>query len=664
MKILCLLLSSALFAGAAAAASPPQGFADDAAAFGALETVYSAALSADGKKIVYVGPGTGASTIAVVIHLDTGAIAQVARGDGKPINIRNCEWTATDRIVCSLWGLQRYQGVLVPLRRTLSMDADGKNQVFLGQKDTLEQVGKRFGDGRVVDWLSGTDGLVLMARSYVPESTTGRLVGRTLEGLGVDRVDTRTGKATMVERPGDDVTNYISDGMGNIRIMTTVKVSESGLLKGVKVYSYRTTDDRAWRQLGTFVQDREHGGPGTGMLPLAVDPTLNAAYVLENLEGRMALYRVTLDAALERELVLANPSVDVDGVVTIGRGGRVIGATYATERRYVEYFDPEYKKLHDMLERALPKSPLISFESSSADENFLIVRASSDLDPGKWYLYDKARKTLGVITPARPPLEGRTLSAVKPIAYAAADGTQVPGYLTLPPGVTDPKNLPAIVLPHGGPGARDEWGFDWLPQFFAQRGYVVLQPNFRGSTGFGDAWYANNGIRGWKTSVGDVCDAGRWLVSQGIADPRKLAIVGWSYGGYAALQANVLDPDLFKAVVAIAPVTDFALLKSKEMQYIDAFLTADFIGSGPHIKEGSPAQNAQVFKAPVIMFQGDNDLNVDIGQSRLMDRELHRAGKSSELTVYPDLDHSLSDGTVRADMLRKSDAFLRAQLKL
>jgi len=192
----------------------------------------------------------------------------------------------------------------------------------------------------------------------------------------------------------------------------------------------------------------------------------------------------------------------------------------------------------------------------------------------------------------------------------------------------------------------------------------VLQPNFRGSEGYGTAWYGTNGVRGWKTSVGDVTDAGRWLVKQGMADPAKLAIVGWSYGGYAALQSNVLDPDLFKAVVAIAPVTDWELMKAKAGQYTDVFLTADYIGSGPHVKEGSPAQNVQVFKAPVLMFQGDNDLNVDVGQSKFMDKELKKAGKSSELIIYKDLTHSLSDGGVRADMLRKSDAFLRKQLKM
>src|SRR5262245_58414673 len=160
-------------------------------------------------------------------------------------------------------------------------------------------------------------------------------------------------------------------------------------------------------------------------------------------------------------------------------------------------------------------------------------------------------------------------------------------------------------MPHGGPGARDSWGFDWLAQYFAQRGYVVLQPNFRGSGGYGDAWFANNGFRGWKTSVGDVVDAGRWLVSQGLADASKLAVIGWSYGGYAALQTQVLAPDFFKAVVAVAPVTDLELLKSKSaLNYRNAFVEADFIGSGPHVKLGSPAQNAADFKVPVLMFHG------------------------------------------------------------
>jgi dipeptidyl aminopeptidase/acylaminoacyl peptidase len=357
--------------------------------------------------------------------------------------------------------------------------------------------------------------------------------------------------------------------------------------------------------------------------------------------------------------------VDFDDVVTIGRSGRVIGVTYITDRARVHYFDPDYKKIHEMLSRALPKLPLIDFVSTSADEQLLVVHASGDTEPGNWYLYDRTKKSLGMISPARPALKGKTLSQVKPISYPAADGTKIPAYLTLPPGVTDAKNLPAIVMPHGGPGARDSWGFDWLSQFFAQRGYVVLQPNFRGSSGYGEDWFASNGFRDWKTSIGDVCDAGRWLVSQGMADVSKLGIVGWSYGGYAALQSNVLDPDLFKAVVAIAPVTDLELLKTQNiLESGNAFVVADWVGSGPHVKEGSPAQNVTVFKAPVLMFQGDLDINVDIAQPRFMDKELRRAGKSSELIVYKGLEHSLRDSNVRSEVLRKSDEFLRKNLKL
>jgi dipeptidyl aminopeptidase/acylaminoacyl peptidase len=284
--------------------------------------------------------------------------------------------------------------------------------------------------------------------------------------------------------------------------------------------------------------------------------------------------------------------------------------------------------------------------------------------PGNWYIYDRASKQLGLVTAERPELVGKALSPVKVITYPAADGTQIPAYLTLPPGVEDPKGLPAIVMPHGGPDHRDKWGFEWQAQYFAHRGFLVLQPNFRGSAGYGEDWFARNGFRSWQVSVGDVCDGARWLLAQGMTDASKLAIFGWSYGGYAALQANVMDPDLFKASVAVAPISDLATLKNQGRAYSSSNVQADYIGSGPHIKEGSPAQNPKMFKAPVLIFHGEADMNVEVGQSRRMDRELSAAGKSSELVVYPGLAHDLYDGTARADLLRRSEDFLRASLKL
>jgi dipeptidyl aminopeptidase/acylaminoacyl peptidase len=198
-----------------------------------------------------------------------------------------------------------------------------------------------------------------------------------------------------------------------------------------------------------------------------------------------------------------------------------------------------------------------------------------------------------------------------------------------------------------------------LAQFYAARGYAVLQPNFRGATGYGDAWYLQNSFRSWPTAIGDVLDAGRWLVAQGIADPAKLGIVGWSYGGYAALQGAVTDAAVFKAVVAIAPVTDLNELRNAEGDWSDYDVVSQFIGQGPLVRAGSPAQNAGKIKVPVLLFHGALDRAVPIAQSEHMIRSLERAGIPHELVTWDSLDHSLDDSGARTEMLRKSDEFLR-----
>ena len=257
----------------------------------------------------------------------------------------------------------------------------------------------------------------------------------------------------------------------------------------------------------------------------------------------------------------------------------------------------------------------------------------------------------------RPELEGHALAEMRPVIVIARDGAQIPAYLTLPPG-KDPHNLPAIVMPHGGPSSRDYWDFDWLSQFFAARGYAVIQPEYRGSEGYGDKWLNVNGFRNWATSMADIADTAKWLGAQGFANPDRIAVVGWSYGGYAALQSGATYPTLYKGIVAIAPVTDLATLKTDQSWEFTNRYIENFVGSGPYITQGSPYHNANSIKVPVLLVQGTLDTNVKFHQSQMMYDKLKSRGADVQFLVYPGLDHQLRDATVRAQFLAKAAELL------
>ncbi len=632
-----------------------------AARFGALEAVQQISLSPDGTKVAYVTPHPTAGTVVYVADLTGTAPPKLAiASHGKDEQIYWCGWSNAARLVCKVHVVYNNAGQLLGFTRAYALDADGGNAVMLSP-NTSRAIGIVQNGGAVIDWdVAGKPGSVLMTRAFVDEDGRDSNVSTAKSGLGVEEVDSLTAKRRTVERPRPDAAEYISDGHGTVRIMGTTSADPDGLLRDKVKYFFRRPASREWEALSSL--DVKSTGVG-GFNPYAVDAARNVVYGFDDQDGRSALFSVALDGTGTRKLELGRGDVDVDGLVRIGRQGRVVGASYATERRTVEYFDPDLKKLAAGLGRALPGKPLISFVDATAEEGKLLLLATSDTDAGKFYLFDKATRQLGEVLPVRPELTGQAMAPMQAITFPAADGTQIPAYLTLPVGSSG-KNIPAVVMPHGGPGARDEWGFDWLVQFFAARGFAVLQPNFRGSTGYGASWYQQNGFKSWKIAIGDVVDAGRWLKSQGIAAPDKLGIVGWSYGGYAALQSSVLDPDLFKGIVAIAPVTDLEQLRSEARDFVNFPLVDAYIGQGPHVKEGSPAQNVARIKAPVLMFHGDRDQNVKITESRLMLGKLQGAGKQVQLVEFPGLKHNLADSAARTRMLLESDQFLRKAMGL
>lgn len=645
-----------LLAGAARAETPMP--LDKAArVFGALPSVEHISLSPDGTRVAIVAPSKGAGTVIQIAPMG-GTARTVMTSEGSVARIGACGWSASDRLVCGQYGNLDYEGQLIGFTRMFAMDADGANAKDMTRRSVArDQTRVSQFSGGVLDWMGGQDGTVLMIRDFVPESTTGTRLASTDDGFGVERVDTRTLKATPVEKANPNARGYISDGRGNVRVMRVAEIRNE-LYTGKTVYFYRNVDHSGtWRKLAEADNDSD-----ASVYPIAVDPELNAAYALKRLDRRMALYRIGLDDEHKTDLVGASPEVDIEDVIQIGRSGRVIGMAYTTDRRQMVMFDPAYKSLIGSLGKAIPGLPLVQFIGASADEKILLLRASSDVDPGRYYALDRTTHRLNELLLERPELENEHLAPVRSITYRTPDGAAVPAYLTLPLG--GGKKLPGIVLPHGGPAARDEWGFDWLAQFYAARGYAVIQPNFRGSTGYGDAWFVDNGFKSWKTAVGDIAAAGRWMVSEGIVDPAHLAAVGWSYGGYAALQSSVTAQGLFKAVVAIAPVTDLDMLKNEAVGFRNSRLVSAYIGDGDHIRAGSPLQHASEFKVPVLMFHGDRDINVKIGESRALDLAIRKAGGQSELVVFKGLDHQLLDGQMRADMLMRSDKFLRSAMGL
>ena len=647
-------------------AAPVEGAAL-AQAFGARVAVSDMSMSPDGTHVAFIVPDGAGQQVMVADLVAGGTPRSVLASPRAGEKLFGCSWPTDKRLFCRIRIYEANVGTPISYARMVAIDSDGGHLTVVSQRQTDRALGFDYHGDAVIDWTGDKPGQVLMTHSFVPEMSTGTHLAQTQEGLGVVSVNVTNLQRRTVQMGRVDAAGYLTDGIGHVRIIAREVQNSTGYETGKLNWYYRKAGTGDWNLLGHT--DDSNGSSVKGFVPLAVDPTLDVAYGFgTGEEGRTALYRIKLDGSLTRERVLGRSDVDVDDLVTIGRNRRVVGVSYATDKRVVEFFDPELAKLAAALHKALPGQPQISFVDASADESRLLLLASGDTDPGMYYVFDKKTRKLEQVLGLRPELEGVKLAPMQAISYRAADGTMIPAYLTLPPGHnpgdSSGKGLPAIVMPHGGPSARDEWGFDWMVQFYALRGYAVLQPNYRGSSGYGVDWQNGNAFHSWARAIADIDDAGRWLLAQGIAAPGKLGIVGWSYGGYAALQSGVVDPGLFKAIVAVAPVTDLPRLRDDQMAYTNGVIVGRQIGEGDSLKGASPALNAGAFTVPVLLFHGDQDLNVPVAQSREMADRLRPTGHLAAYVEFKGLDHQLESAQARTQILDDSDALLRKAMGL
>ena len=251
-------------------------------------------------------------------------------------------------------------------------------------------------------------------------------------------------------------------------------------------------------------------------MPIAFDAATNQVYLLSKKNGLQALYRQQLEPTAQPVEVASNPHYDIDGVVRLRRDGPVVGYTYTDDRPEVAFFDPTFSKIVTDLGKVLTDDPLVDLSGISRDGNKILIHAAADRDPGAYYVFDRQTRTLDFALEDRDSLAKVPLAPMRRVDVPTADGHSIPAYLTVPQGHA--ANGPAVVLPHGGPSARDAYGFDWLAQFLAARGYAVIQPNYRGSAGYGDQFLGENAFKDWHTAINDIGASADYLVKQGIAD--------------------------------------------------------------------------------------------------------------------------------------------------
>jgi dipeptidyl aminopeptidase/acylaminoacyl peptidase len=467
-------------------------------------------------------------------------------------------------------------------------------------------------------------------------------------------IDVNTGKGKLFAAGERDTGGWIMDGAGHV--VARLDQTRQSRVQKLMV----PAGDREWREVAAVPATADSG---LNVLGLSEDG--KAVIRLAESGGRDVLARVDLSTGQETVL-LSGSNNDIDDVYRDRWTGRIVGATVDGEGAF---FDSERLAVHRGLRKAFP-GLAVREESSDVSHRKLVAGVSGPRNPAVYYYLDRDTKVVDEIMSSYPGLQSPDLGEMKAYDYKARDGLTIPAFITLPPG-REPRNLPAIVMPHGGPDARDSLGFDWWAQFLANRGYAVLQPNYRGSTGYGAAFnQAGHGQWGLKMQD-DISDGVRKMIADGIADPNRVCIVGASYGGYAALAGATLTPDLYACAVSVAGVSDLPKMISHERSTYGkksgaVLFWISRIGSpdddSERLRATSPARQAAQVRAPIMLMHGELDTTVPIEQSEIMAEALARAGKPVTFVKLQGDDHYLHLASTRLQMLTEIEKFLNANI--
>ncbi|NDV26479.1 S9 family peptidase [Desulfovibrio sp. JC010] len=469
----------------------------------------------------------------------------------------------------------------------------------------------------------------------------------------VYKLNVVSGKLELEARNPGDIDGWMTDHNGTVRIALAKR-------KGQNTILYRENAEALFRPVMTL-------DFRTAFEPLLFDFENKKFYVSTNMDrDKQAIYLFNPETQKLEQLVFEHPDVDVEQLLYSKKRKLITGAGFYTDKHHYVFFDDTREEVQTELEKMLPGYEVV-LTSTDKNESRCIVRTYSDRSLGAGYIYDIDSKKLQKITEVSPWLDESEMAAMKPVSFISRDGLTIHGYLTLPKN-KKPGNLPVLINPHGGPWARDHWGFNPEVQFLANRGIAVLQVNFRGSTGYGREFW-EKGFKQWGLNMqNDLTDAAHWLIDLGIADPDRIAIYGASYGGYATLAGLTFTPDLYACGIDyVGPSNLFTLLETlppyweneKQEFYIKV---GDPVRDYKLLRKVSPVFHADKIKAPLFVAQGANDPRVKKAESDQIVKALRDRGIAVKYMVKDNEGHGFHNQENRFDFYEAMERFLDEHL--
>lgn len=474
----------------------------------------------------------------------------------------------------------------------------------------------------------------------VPDATPNEIIvglnDRNPQLHDVYRLNIESGERELIRQNNEGIAGWVVDNDGELRL--GVRQTQSG---GTELL--RVDEDEL---VNVFEVDNEET-----LNPIRFHKNNEQLYMATNKDRNLSSLFLFNPQTEELSLVEADPEKEVDfnGAIFSNETEELLATTYVGDRLRIYPKDEQFKRDYEVMKSELPDGE-INFGAHTSDDEMWVINVEQDVDPGSTYLYNRSDESLAMLYESRPELESNHLAEMKPIRYTARDGLEIPAYLTLPKGYGE-GNLPVIVYPHGGPWARDTWGYDPMVQFLANRGYAVFQPNFRGSAGYGKE-FLNAGNEEWGTGFmqHDITDGVEYLIEEGIADSSRVAIYGGSYGGYATLAGLAFTPDLYAAGVSFVGPSNIITLLNSIPPYWEPIRKIFSVRVGDlddpedveRMKKQSPLFSADQIEAPLMVIQGANDPRVKKQESDQIVQALRELDREVQYIVAPDEGHGFA----------------------